>query len=93
MSIRDALLLRPYTGTLKSGVAYTLRRPSALDLLETMQLIENKTNGIPLMLVMRHLIEDGKPVFNSVAEVNACDGLTLMEIYNEIEMLYGEGRD
>ena len=93
MSIRDALLLRPYTGTLKSGVAYTLRRPSALDLLETMQMLEAKTAGIPMLLVMRHLIEDGKPVFNSVAEVNACDGLTLMEIYNEIEMLYGEGRE
>jgi hypothetical protein len=43
-------------------------------------------------LVLRHLMEDGAPVFDSVDSVLNADGLVVAEIASVVESLYSEGR-
>ena len=93
MSIRDALTLRDYSATLSSGVTVTLRRPSALDLIEGVQFSTEHPNRLHAWFVQRHLIEDGAQVFASLDEVLGCDAHRVTEIAQIVERLYAEGRD
>lgn len=92
MTIRDAFLLRDHTETI-GGVAFTLRRPSALDVLEALEVGAKTPTRVPAWLVWRHLVEDGKPVFASMDEVLAADGVLVARIAEAAERLYTEGRD
>jgi hypothetical protein len=92
MSIRDALTLKPKTVDI-DGHAVTLRRPSALDLLEALEEAKLNPSRMYLWLVWRHLIEDGRPVFASVDEVAGCDARMVQRIGKACELLYEEGRD
>jgi hypothetical protein len=92
MSIRDALTLKPKTVDI-DGHAVTLRRPSALDLLEALEEAKMNPSRMYLWLVWRHLIEDGRPVFASVDEVAGCDARMVQRIGKACELLYEEGRD
>jgi hypothetical protein len=92
MSIRDALTLKPKTVEI-DGHSVTLRRPSALDLLELLEESKRAPERIYLWLVWRHLIENGLPVFKSADEVGGCDALMVQRIGRECEALYEEGRD
>jgi hypothetical protein len=93
MSIREALQLKNAEFLLKNGTPYTLRRPSAFDLIEAFEYVKDNPTTLQLYLIMKHLMEDGKPVFNSVDEVKAADARTIGEISLNIDLLYGEGRD
>ena len=92
MSIRDALTLKDYSATLPDGTAFTLRRPSALDLVEAVEFSKTSPERMYAWLVLRHLIEDGAPVFDSVDSVLRADGLVVAEIASVAESLYSEGR-
>jgi hypothetical protein len=92
MSIRDALTLKPKTVEI-DGQAVTLKRPSALDLLEALEESKRAPERLYLWLVWRHLIEDGRPVFASADEVAGCDARMVQLIGKQCELLYEEGRD
>lgn len=92
MTIRDALLLRDYR--FKYGDhAVTVRRPSALDLIEALEVSKQTPERLHAWLVMRHLVEDGRPVFDTIEDVLASDAGAVAAIAASIEKLYGEGRD
>lgn len=44
-------------------------------------------------LAWRHLLENGVPVFDSLEQALAADGLTVAAIGKAAEALYSEGRD
>ena len=91
-SIRDALSLADHRTEL-CGAVVTLRRPSALDLVEAIEVSQKDPAKLFAWLAWRHLIEDGKPVFASLDEALAADGLTVRKIGEAAEALYSEGRD
>lgn len=91
-SIRDALSLRDHRVELCGAVA-TLRRPSALDLVEALEVSANHPTKLHAWFVWRHLVEDGAPVFGSLEEALAADAHTVTAIAKEVERLYAEGRD
>jgi hypothetical protein len=93
MSIRDALILREWRGALPDGTAVALRRPSALDLVEALEVNQKQPERLGAWMVARHLVEDGKPVFASVDEALAADAFTVQRIAQMVEPLYAEGRD
>lgn len=92
MSLRDALTLKNKEVAI-DGTSVTLRRPSVADLAEAT--IESaKQDTFVAWLVFRHLLgENGKPYFDSVAEVMECDAVFVEAIAVECDKLYGEGRD
>lgn len=92
MSIRDALALKDATVEL-SFATVTLRRPSAADVVEVTQVATTDASRLYAHLVWRHLVEDGKPVFESIDDVLRADGVRVLEIGRAAERLYGEGRD
>jgi erythromycin esterase-like protein len=92
MSIRDALTLRDKTVDI-GGHVVTLSRPSALDLLETLEESRRAPERLYLWLVAKHLVENGKRVFSSPEEVEKCDAILVQKIGRECEKLYEEGRD
>lgn len=92
MSIRDALTLKNWRGQL-NGQPIELTRPSALDLIEALEVTAKNPTHLSAWLVMRHLVEDGAPVFSSVDEVLRCDALMVQRVSALIEQLYAEGRD
>jgi hypothetical protein len=91
-SIRDALSLADHRAEL-CGAVVTLRRPSALDLIEAIEVSSNTPARLHAWFVWRHLVEDGKPVFSSLDEALAADAHTVTAIAKEVEKLYSEGRD
>lgn len=91
-SIRDAFTLRPHVCTI-GGHVVTLRRPSALDVLEVLAVSRATPDRVPAWLVLRHLVENGQPVFESIEDVLDADGLLVARIAEEAERLYTEGRD
>jgi hypothetical protein len=93
MSIREALMLRDWHGALPDGTAVVLRRPSALDLLDALEVNSKQPERLAAWMVARHLVEDGKPVFASVDEALAADAFTVQKIAQMVEPLYAEGRD
>lgn len=93
MSIRDALTLRDWKGTLPDGTPVVLRRPSALDLLEALEVNAKTPERLGAWMVARHLVEDGVPVFASVDEALAADAFMVQRIAQLVEPLYAEGRD
>lgn len=93
MTIRDALQLKPFSGTLSNGVPFVLRRPSALDLVEAVEFAAANPNRLHAWFVLRHLMENGAPVFASLDEVLQCDAHLVTEIAKAVEQLYGEGRE
>lgn len=93
MSIRDALTLKPYRGTLADGTSIEIKRPSALDLIEALEVSNKTPERLQAWLVFRHLVEDGKPVFESLEDVLNADAFAVQRISALIEPLYGEGRD
>jgi hypothetical protein len=93
MSIRDALLLRNATAELSFGTV-TLRRPSAADVIEAMQVSASTPERLYAHFVWRHLLdESGRQAFDSVERVLEQDGVRVLEIGRACEKLYGEGRD
>lgn len=93
MSIKDALTLKNWNGTLPNGVAVELRRPSALDLIEALDMSAKDPQRLSAWMVARHLVENGAPVFASVDEALAADAFTVQKISALVERLYAEGRD
>jgi hypothetical protein len=94
MSIRDALLRKPVNRQLKDGTPFVLRRPSALDLIEAIEVSKATPERLAAWLTCRHLIDDGqRPIFLCIEEVLAADGATVAEIAAAAEALYSEGRD
>lgn len=92
-NIRDILTLRIHRTTV-DGVPFGLRRPSALDLIEALQVSKDKPEHLHAWLVMRHALDtDDKPLFNSIADVLDADALTVQKIGRMAEELYSEGRD
>ena len=91
-SIRDIFACSPKRITFK-GVDVDLRRPSALDLLEAIQVGKDTPEHLYAWFVYAHLEQDGKRVFHSVDEVLASYAPYVVELGREIELLYEEGRD
>lgn len=75
------------------GTPIDIRRPSALDIIEALELSKTKPEHLFAWFVFRHIEHDGKPVFASVDDALAADGLAVTELGREVELLYGEGRD
>jgi len=92
MNLREALLLKDAEFQLSNGITATLRRPSALDLVEVIEIAKEKPAEVPFLLVYKHLMDNGKPFFNNPEEVKNADGKLVNEIFTKIEELYGEGR-
>jgi hypothetical protein len=93
MTIRDALLLRHATVDTSFGVV-TLRRPSAADVIEAMDVSAKAPGHLYAHLVWRHLLDEtGAPAFDSLERVLQCDGTRVLEIGRAAERLYAEGRD
>lgn len=92
MSIREALRLKNYDCEV-GGEKITLRRPSAMDMIEAVEFSKKDPNKFGAWLVYNHLIEDGTKMFQSVDDVLKCDGGVIAAIALEIDKLYGEGRD
>jgi len=92
MSIRDALALTEKTVEIRGHVV-TLRRPSALDLMEALEVSRTQPDRLYLWLVFRHLVENGRPVFASADEVAGADAVMVQLIGRACEVLYEEGRD
>jgi len=92
MNLREALLLKDAEFQLSNGITATLRRPSALDLVEVIEIAKEKPTEVPFLLVYKHLMDNGKPFFNNPEEVKNADGKLVNEIFTKIEELYGEGR-
>lgn len=93
MSIRDALTLKEKHCTLKDGTAFTLRRPTALDMIDAVEFSASTPERISAWLVLMHLVENGAPVFTTIEQALVADGNTVMQISAAAEALYGEGRD
>jgi len=93
MSIRDALTLKNWNGTLPNGVAVELRRPSALDLIEALDVSTKTPERLSAWMVARHLVENGSPVFASGEEALNADAVTVQQISALVARLYAEGRD
>lgn len=91
-SIRDAFTLRDKSVEI-DGVRFTIRRPSVLDFLESMDIARTKPEHLFPHLVRMHLVEDGAPVFDCIDQVLAADALMVQRIARECEKLYEEGRD
>ena len=91
-SIRDALTLRPATVEV-AGCSVQLRRPSAADLVEAIEVSQNMPTKLHAWLAWRHLLENGAPVFASLEQALEADGLTVAAIGKAAEALYSEGRD
>jgi hypothetical protein len=90
--IRAALTIKNHTFTIQ-GNEYTVRRPSVADLISAAEESKGK-NNFAAWLTLTHLIdEQGEPVFNTIEEVLICDVRMIERIADEVEPLYGEGRD
>lgn len=92
MSIREALKLKNYECQI-GGEKITLRRPSAMDMVEAVEFSKKEPNKFGAWLVYNHLIEDGQKMFSNIEDVLKCDGNVIAAIAVEIDKLYGEGRD
>ena len=91
-SIRDILTLQAIeVGAL--GTSFTLRRPSALDLIEAMEVSAKRPESLQAWFVWRHLIENGLPVYATLEDVLKCDAIAVMDIAKHCEAIYSEGRD
>ena len=91
-NIRDILTCKPLQMQFR-GADIELRRPSALDLLEALQVSKDTPERLYAWFVLRHLMQDGKPVFSSIDEVLASYAPFVSELGAEIQRLYEEGRD
>lgn len=75
------------------GAQLSLRRPSALDIIEALEVSKSQPERMYAWFVFRHLEHAGKPVFESIEDALAADGGAIIELGREVERLYGEGRD
>lgn len=92
-SIRDIIKLRNVPSVVE-GAPVSLRRPSALDLLEALQFAEKQPQQMLAWFCYRHLLDEaGNPVFDSMEAALAADASVIMRAGQQIEALYGEGRD
>lgn len=90
--IRAALTIKNHTFTIQ-GNEYVVRRPSVADLIAAAEESKGK-NNFAAWLVYNHLVdEQGQQVFTTIEEVIECDVRMIEKIADEIEPLYGEGRD
>lgn len=90
--IRDALLLRDATVETSFGPV-VLRRPSAADVIEATEVALKRPETLYAHLVWRHVMDGGKPAFESLEQVLQSDGIRVLELGRLVEHLYGEGRD
>lgn len=93
MSIKDALQRKNLITKLSDGTEFTLMRPSVLDLVDAIEFSKSNPTQFHAWLVLRHLVENGSPVFSTLEEVLALDAIFVSEIAVAAEKLYGEGRD
>lgn len=94
MSIRDAIRLRPVQKTLRDGTPYVLRRPSALDLIEAIEMQKTAPDRMQAWMAHRHVLDvDLTPVWNSLDEALAAPAALVTELAMEADKLYAEGRD
>lgn len=92
ISIRDMMTCAPLRISIR-GAEIELSRPSALDLLEALEVSKVNPERLYAWFVFRHLHQDGARVFASVDEVLASSAPLVIEIGREVERLYEEGRD
>lgn len=91
--IRAMFTLSPYPITVAGRELY-LRRPSALDIIEALQASKEMPDRMAAWFAWRHLVDEHRaPVFVSIDEALAADGLWIAKIGRMTEELYGEGRD
>ena len=93
MNIRDAILLRPVVVTLGCGASVELLRPSALDLVDAIQVAEKTPGHLHAWMAFRHARADGRKLFDSLEQALDADGMVVFQIGRECEKLYEEGRD
>jgi hypothetical protein len=92
--ISDALMLKDIEVTLPNGERVKLRRPSALDFIDAVEIASSTPTRLYAWLAYRHLLrEDGSPALSSVEAALDSDGRLIMAIGREAEKLYEEGRD
>ena len=75
------------------GTPIDIRRPSALDIIEALEVSKSNPERMYAWFSFRHLEHSGKPVFESIEDALAADGNAIIELGREVERLYGEGRD
>ena len=75
------------------GTPLDIRRPSALDIIEALEVSKSNPERMYAWFSFRHLEHAGKPVFESIEDALAADGGAIIELGREVERLYGEGRD
>lgn len=75
------------------GTPLDIRRPSALDIIEALEVSKAQPERMYAWFVFRHLEHAGKPVFPTLDDALAADGHAIVELGREVERLYGEGRD
>ena len=75
------------------GTPLDIRRPSALDIIEALEVSKSHPERMYAWFSFRHLEHEGKPVFESIEDALAADGNAIIELGREVERLYGEGRD
>jgi len=92
MSIKNALTLKNHVCSIQDHT-FTLRRPSVADLAQAVSEAAKGDPHFSCWLVFNHLVEDGKPVFDTQDEVLACDGGLINFLVAEIDRLYGESQD
>lgn len=77
-----------------AGVACELTRPTVLDAVVLADFVaKNPGEDVKAsaFLVARHLHRDGKPVFDTVDAVFACDWNALRPLFEQVNALYSEG--
>jgi hypothetical protein len=75
------------------GTPIDIRRPSALDIIEALEVSKSQPERLYAWFAFRHVEHAGKPVFSSLEDALAADGHAIVELGKEVERLYGEGRD
>lgn len=91
--IRELLRNEPKPVTIM-GEAMLLRRPSALDLIEALDIAAREPSRVRVWLVATHALDAaGERLFESMDAALAAPAGIVNAIADEAEKLYGEGRD
>jgi len=89
MNIKDALSLKPVVVTAGEH-SFTLRRPSVADLAQAVEESKKAEPHFTCWLIANHLVEDGKPIFDSPEEVLACDASLITFLATKLDEIYSE---
>jgi hypothetical protein len=91
--ISDAFTLKPATISMPDGSSMTVRRPSALDMIEAIAESKRAPETFGAWLVYRHARDGDAPMFATLDEVLKCDAHAVAAVSAAIQRLYEEGRD